>query len=303
MTRPLLTFLLLPICALALRAQDAAPPDDPRVNSGLEEVELSKLSDQSISPLGKEALSIEPTLWKHAETKNFVYHYFHGYVAGPVASEAEFYYGVIAKELNKETAQWERKSHIYIFENADDWAAFQKKASLDPWTGGIHSGGDLFIMRDAQAKFKGRTLGHEITHLVIYRFFGNGVPLWLNEGTAEYISIQAYATYLRARGYDTKPTSQVVAPGDFIPVATLVNFTAYPEDLKQVKVFYIESERLVRFLCSQDEAKFPDFLGAMSQGNKFETALSKVYGARFATTEDLDRAFKTYATQNPDKTY
>jgi hypothetical protein len=169
--------LLLTSSAAVLLAQDApSEPDDPRVVSGLQEVELSKLTDSNISVLGHEALSIEPDLWKHAETKNFVYHFFHGSTAGPVSSEAEFYYGVISKELGKDTAQWEKKSHIYIFENPDDWAAFQKKASLDPWTGGIHSGGDLFFMRDPSFKFKGRTLGHEITHLVIYRFFGRSRP-------------------------------------------------------------------------------------------------------------------------------
>lgn len=293
--------LLLPGTAVVFAQDTPTGGDDSRVTSGLEEVELSKLTDSNISALGREALAIEPELWKHAETKNFVYHFFHGYVAGPVSSEAEFYYGVISKELGKDTTQWEKKSHIYIFEKPDDWAQFQKKASLDPWTGGIHSGGDLFIMRDPGYKFKGRTLGHEITHLVIYRFFGNGVPLWLNEGCAEYSSIQAYATYLRARGYDSKPTSQLVPPDLYIPLDKLANMNAYPDDVIQVKTFYNESERLVRFLCAQDETKFPAFLEAMSQGNKFETALSKAYGARFAGVDALEREFKTYATKDPDK--
>ncbi len=302
MTRAGLIHLLLLFSAVVCFAQDPAPPsDDSRVVSGLQEVELSQLTDSNISALGHEALSIEPGAWKHAETKNFVYHFFHGFVAGPVSSEAEYYYGVISKELGKDTAQWEKKSHIYIFEKQEDWAAFQKKAALDPWTGGIHSGGDLFIVRNPDAKFKGRTLGHEITHLVIFRFFGNGVPLWLNEGYAEYASIQAYAAYYRARGYDSKPVSKLVSQDDFIPLNTLANFTTYPEELKQVQVFYIESERLVRFLCAQDEAKFGVFLEAMSQGNKFETALSKAYGARFTGMDGLEREFKTYATKDPDK--
>src|SRR5579862_9530844 len=125
-----LILAILFLAGLTCRGQDVTPPsDDPRVVSGLQEVELSKLSDSNISTLGKEALSIEPDQWKHAETKNFVYHFFHGFVAGPVSSEAEYYYGVIAKELGKDTAQWEKKCHIYIFEKQEDWAAFQKKAA------------------------------------------------------------------------------------------------------------------------------------------------------------------------------
>jgi hypothetical protein len=296
-----LIFTLLLFCGVAAFAQDATPAqDDTRGLDGLQEVELSKLTDSNISALGREALSIEPGLWKHAETKNFVYHFYHGFVATPVSVEAEFYYRVISTELGKDTAEWEKKSHIYIFEKPEDWAAFQKKASLDPWTGGIHSGGDLFILRNPEYKFKGRTLGHEITHLVIFRFFGNGVPLWLNEGFAEYASIQAYASYNRARGLIAKPTSHIVSPDDYLPLDKLVNLAAYPEDVKQVSVFYTESERLVRFLCSQSDAKFVVFLDAMSKGNKLETALLKAYGGRFAGLDGLEQEFKIYATKDSE---
>lgn len=285
------------LCLFAL-VGTAQENDDPRGLNGLQEVELSKLTDSNISPLGQAALSIQPVLWKHAETANFVYHFFHGFIATPVSVEAEFYYRVIAKELGKDTTQWERKSHIYIFEKPEDWAAFQKKAALDPWTGGIHSGGDLFIQRNPEYKFKGRTLGHEITHLVLHRFFGSGVPLWLNEGYAEYASIRGYASYNRARGYNAKPWSQIIAPDDFIPLEKLSNLLAYPSDVKQVMTFYFESEKLVRFLCGLSEVKFVTFLDAMSQGNKFETALWKAYGGRFAGLNDLEREFKNYATQD-----
>ncbi len=290
------SFVVL-LCAFALVAA-AQENDDQRGLDGLTEVELSKLSDSNISPLGQSALSIQPSQWKHAETANFVYHFFHGFVATPVSIEAEFYYRVVAKELERDTTQWERKSHIYIFEKPEDWAEFQKKASLDPWTGGIHSGGDLFIQRNPAMKFKGRTLGHEITHLVIHRFFGGGVPLWLNEGTAEYASINGYASFNRARGYGTKPASDAVAPQDFMPLEKLTALLGYPDDVKDVQVFYAESEKLVRFLCSADASAFPVFLDAMSKGNKFDTALSKAYGARFSAPGDLQREFQNYATKD-----
>ncbi len=48
-----------------------AQTDDVRGLNGLQEVELSKLTDSNVSALGKEALSIEPAMWKHAETKKF----------------------------------------------------------------------------------------------------------------------------------------------------------------------------------------------------------------------------------------
>ena len=180
----------------------------------------------------------------------------------------------------------------------EDWAAFQKRGSLDPWTGGIHAGGSLFIQRNPQFKFKDNTLGHEITHLVVDRFFGSGVPLWLNEGYAEYASARCYAAFNRARGYLSRPKSRSVPEGMYIPVAQLTGMMSYPQDVAQVPVFYGESERLVRFLSAADKRGFNAFFEAISKGNRMETALSKGFGSRFMNLDALDHEFKVYATQD-----
>jgi hypothetical protein len=266
-------------------------------DGALHEVPFQSLSDRNLTSLGQAAMSIHPNDWKHAETTNFIYHFFHGYIAAPVSVEAEFYYRVISADLEKDTTQWERKSHIFIFETNEDWTAFQKKGSLDPWTGGIHSQGSLFIQRNPELKFKGNTLGHEVTHLVIERFFGAGVPLWLNEGYAEYSASRCYAAFNRARGYAARPTSRSVPADLYIPVAQLTSMVTYPQEVTQVGVFYGESERLVRLLAGTDKHGFGVFLDAMSKGNRFDTALTKGFGARFINLDSLDHEFKPYATK------
>ena len=258
---------------------------------------MPMLSDRAFTPLGQAALAIRPQEWKHAETANFIYHYFHSFVAAPVAVEAEFYYRVIARDLEKDTAQWERKSHVFIFETDEDWAAFQRSAALDPWTGAAHAGGSLFVVRNPEHRFKGNTLGHEVAHLVMERFFGAGVPLWLNEGYAEYASNICHAAFHRARGFSARPTSRAVPAELYLPVARLVALPAYPSDPAQVAIFYDESERLVRFLCRIDKRGFGIFLEALARGARVETALQKGFAARFINLEALEREFKTYATQ------
>lgn len=283
---------------LAMFAVATGQSPDVRGLNGLEEISFDNLSDKRISPLGQVALSIRPADWKHAETTNFVYHFFHGFIATPVSVEAEFYYRVIAKELHRETTEWERKCHIFVFESPEDWRTFQERASLDPWTGGIHSGGDLFIIRNPQFKFKGHALGHEVTHLVIYRFFGAGVPLWLNEGCAEYVSLRGYAAFMRARGYLARPKSYAVAPDAFIPLSTLTDLATYPSDENQVSTFYHESEKLVRFLCVESSQNFVTFFDGMAHGNRIDTALWKGFGSRFPSLDSLDREFRVYATKD-----
>jgi len=262
------------------------------------EVAFSQLSDRNVAGLGQAALGIRAAEWKHAESAHFVYHFFQSFVAGPVAVEAEFYYGSIARDLARDTAQWERKCHIFIFERPEDWQSFQKRGQLDPWTGGLHAQGELFIVRNPQYKWKGHTLGHEVTHLVIHRFFGNGVPRWLNEGFAEYAGVRGYAAFHRARGFSSRPTSRAVDPARFIPLAQLTALLDYPADTEAVLTFYHESERLVRFLVAAEKRGFGLFLEAIAQGNRMETALSKGFGSRFPSLEVLEREFKAYATKD-----
>ncbi len=266
----------------------------------LPELSLAQLSDRTLGALGQAALGIRGNEWKHAETKNFVYHFFHGFIAGPVSVEAEFYYGVVAKELEKDTAQWERKSHIFIFEKPEDWAAFQQRGALDPWTGGLHCQGELFIVRNPETKWKGSTLGHEVAHLVVHRFFGNGVPLWLNEGYAEYASSRNYAAFYRARGYASKPRSRPLPPGQFIALTQLTSLTTYPQDVLQVTAFYAESEKLARYLSGVDKRGFGVFFDALSKGNRFDSALGKGFGSRFSSPDALETEFKEYASKDSD---
>ena len=261
----------------------------------LAEVQLSQLSDPGNSVLGQAALAVRPGDWRHAETPNFILHFFHNYVAAQVAAELEFYYQAIAQELHKDGTSWERKSHVYIFETDADWHAFQGKAQLDPWTGGIHSEGNLYVIRNPANKFGGRSLGHETAHLVLYRFFGAGIPLWLNEGYAENSSIRLYAGLERQRGFNMLPQSAILSAATYIPLQTLTTAVNYPEDVAQVAVFYQESEKLVGFLRKQNEDGFITFMDALSHGSLMNTALEKGFGMRFANLDALDQEFREYA--------
>jgi hypothetical protein len=266
-------------------------------DEALVEKSLSQISDNRVSALGQRALQIHTNDWKHSETEHFVYHYFNSFVATPVAVESEFYYRVIAKELDKDTAQWERKCQIFIFETDDDWHEFQKAGGLEPWTGGIHAQGELFIQRNPQKKFKGDALAHEITHLVVHRFFGSGIPRWLDEGLAEYTATRWYASFWRARGYLAHPRSHTVGPESYIRLNDLTSMVSYPAQEAQVIAFYFESERLVRFLEAADKQGFLKFLDAMCSGNRFDTALEKGFGSKFYNADALEQQFKPYAAK------
>ena len=275
----------------------AAAEDSPITGlNSLPEVEFSQLSQRDPNPLGEKALAVHPGQWKHAETEHFIYHFAHSYVATPVSVEAEFHYRVIAKELERDQPPTDTKSHIYIFERPEEWQQFQVFGKLEPWSGGIHSAGSLFIQRNPAYKFSNNLLGHEIVHLVLHRFYTDGIPCWLDEGFAQYISKDAHAAYERARGYIAKPHSEAIAPQELIPLAALVAMTHPPSD--RVASFYDESERLVRFLAATDKPSFLALLDTLARHQPIETVLPRLYGGKFGNITMLEEKFREYATKD-----
>jgi hypothetical protein len=264
--------------------------------SSLPEVELSGLSGQDRSALGVKALAIDPAAWKHGETEHFIYHYQRSHVATPVAVEAEFHFRVISKELGKAEVPWTEKAHIYIFEQPAAWESFQTAGGLEPWTGGIQSGSSLFIVRNPAYRFTDNSLGHEVVHLVLRRLYGTNVPLWLNEGFAQFVSKGAHASFLRARGYSAKPTSSGVAREKLFPLATLTTMGYPPAD--KVEAFYDQSERLVRFLVAADRPKFLELLELSARGHSFEAALTRIGSSSFANVSALEEQFAAYAAKD-----
>ncbi len=283
--------IILPL-ALILPASAQSPATNPGVNA-LPEVEFSRLTQRDPNPLGARALAIHPEQWKHGETEHFIYHFVDSFVVTPISVEAEFHYRVVTKELQREQPAGNTKSHVYIFQKPADWQQFQSAGKLEPWTGGIQSQGSLFIVRDPSYKFSDNSLGHEIAHLVLHRYYPDGVPLWINEGFAQYVSKGAQASYLRARNYSAKARSQTIATDKLFPLTTLSTMS-YPAS-DQVVTFYDESEKLVRFLVATDKPSFLSFLDAMGRHQPFETALFQTFGTKFLNVTALEEKFREYA--------
>jgi hypothetical protein len=287
-------FLVVLIYTFALPSAVFSQLDQLAGLGGLQEVDVSALSQQDDNPLGRIALALHPEDWKHAEGEHFIYHYVRSFVASRAAVEAEFNFRVVTKELEKAELAPDRKSHLYIFDRPEDWQEFQKAGTLEPWTGGIHSAGSLFLLRDPSHKFSNNTLGHEIAHLVLYRLYGPHIPCWLNEGFAEYVSRTSLASYQRARGYIMKPYSQSFAPGELIPLQPLMRMAHPPTQL--VDTFYNESERLVRFLISSDKARFLTLLESFAHNDSFDNAFPRVYAGVFANRTEFEGKFREYAS-------
>ncbi len=260
-------------------------------------VAIETLNAPPLSHLGQSALGIGKQKWLHAESQNFVFHYTVSRPANEAAVEVEFYASFFAKELGRTNKDGQRKGHIFIFEDEKNWQQFQQGARLEPWTGGIQVKNELFILRSSAKKYSDTTLAHETAHLTLFRFFGGNIPLWLNEGYAEYAGIRAWASWQRMHGLIAKPRSLPVPQAKLFPLTELLSMNDYPAKQDCSQVFYNQSERLVRFLSATDKGAFLQFLDLVACGERFDSAFSKAFGNRFLSLQHLENQFRSYVSQ------
>lgn len=301
--RKLPALLVAAASVLAVTGAGAAQPEPGAlpVADKFRLVEFGELSDPHVSRLGNTALQMTSVVWQHAETDHFIFHFERGFLCQQFAIAAELFYDRIKTHLGVADDAYERKAQVFVFLGADSWRVFSRQINLEQWTGAFNSGNELFVTgRANQTVDRSSQVPHEITHLIVKRFVGD-LPLWLNEGVAEFEGSRQRWLYLRQR-VATKQfvmTYPSLPPAQFIPLVELTGRTDYPANDAEVRAFYAESELLVHYLYDEcgGSAAFLKFLKLQSQGQRFATSFTEVYGGKFRDGPALEAAFTKFATR------
>ncbi|HWT01005.1 MAG TPA: DUF1570 domain-containing protein [Pyrinomonadaceae bacterium] len=137
---------------------------------------------------------------------------------------------------------------------------------------------------------------HEYVHLLVRNGHG-AVPLWFNEGLAEYYSTVEISggggrvTLGRPVGFRVK----TLKDRELMPLETLLGVDDespfYKEQAKRA-LFYSQSWAFVHYLLGGPRrAQLPAFLELLAQGAKTEDAFRQAFQADFAAVEDELRAY------------
>jgi hypothetical protein len=264
-----------------------------------QEVELvekpfNELSDQTIDELGQKALAIRPQAWKHAETDHFILHYRRVTEAKKVAREVEFDIAFVATALGAKPEQYRKKSHVFIFEDQNEWQTFLNQTPQPPWAASFAHGDELFLsLRNTQPgepAFDSHILAHETTHAVVARLYpGTRWPLWLNEGLAEYMGAASVA----ARKNQPIRRHEHTLTFAGMSLDELQQMQVYPQDPVQVAQLYETSEKLIRFIMTElPKDRFTQFINAVLAGDSLKEALLYTYPDKLASYDDF---LKKYA--------
>lgn len=188
---------------------------------------------------------------------------------------------------------------VFIFSNERAFAGY-RDAVLERKTEnivGVFAHGDAgnFILMRSDSDTVDRIVYHELTHYFVQNTTA-GMPLWLNEGLAEF-----YSTF--------RTTGQAVHIGrpvpehvlwlrgqSLIPLQELFTTTVESRDYNEGErqgVFYAQSWALLHYLMTDADrrAKLIQFLGNLGAGKSIDDAFTAAFSMKYA---QLEQDLRTY---------
>ncbi len=261
----------------------------PSRNADLDEKPFDKLSDQAISEWGQKALAVNATKWKHGETEHFVIHFFRS--GDMIARRSEKFYAEIRAFFgNRADKMQGRKSHIFAFCESDDWETFKRAVDKKKNVAGVTRGNEFFYMafgEEKQFDYRGHVQAHEMTHLVFNRFFTGHLPLWLNEGVAEYFGLK--------KTLDTATFRRTLSRAKPFGLERLFKTNEYPKTEDEVHSFYAEATIVVDFLTQTADRRglLTKFIDALIEDPDVDKALV-LYG--YKSREEFSKAYERHCS-------
>ncbi|MCC5846471.1 MAG: hypothetical protein JJU29_00135 [Verrucomicrobia bacterium] len=240
----------------------------------------------------REAALTMPRPWRHAESKYFVIHFQQLGFARQAARMADFQYQFIASDLPGYQDRFREKSHIVIFRNREEWQDFLKASNQEnSWFAAFVSGRMMYIQDFGNTETNANILAHEMSHLVLNRFFRHQPPLWLNEGLAEWYGHIGYQSF---KGQRANPWRAMGRLRNGYDLETLFGMRRYPTNREDISRFYRTSQQVVGLLMQEKEHQdFVRYLQAITvEGKAPLVALREVYG--YESVADLQKAFDRF---------
>lgn len=267
----------LMICLLAVSA-----------HADFQEFTADQMDTGSLSLLGREVLQMPGIRWQHAQTDRFVFHFERKTFALKVARMAEFLFDHIAGELNAPAQDAAPRSHIFIFRSPKDWQQFIRASGMkEEWAFSVVRGPEMFLQQADGTAESGGVLAHEMTHLVINRLFPRRLPLWLNEGMAEWYEEFGYAAF---KGIKKSRRAHFKKQDVLYPLPDLFAATQYPAE---VEAFYRTSKMLFGWLMLKQPAeKIMPFMRDLMDGESAANALRTHY--EIASTDQLQKELEAF---------
>lgn len=192
-----------------------------------------------------------------------------------------------------------KRMPLYLFETEQQYDRFLQEHDIDA----SHSGGMFFVTHKLQGlatwtdrRSRRKTievLQHEGFHQFAWHAIGPSLPVWLNEGLAQYFEHAVIDDAGRmSLGMTSRPRIErvkaAINQGDALPILALMRITTaqwagtLQRDPKRANLLYAQSWSLAYFLIhgsnAEHQPKLLDYLKRLAKGDRADDALLMAFG-------------------------
>lgn len=259
--------------------------------------------------------------WQELKSEHFMVYFIQDEkFAKEVLDKAEVYYQRIAYDLGYPRYSnfwtWDRRVKIYIYKEKDE---FLKVTSQPNWSEGMADYSKKQIVSYGWAKgFVESLLPHEMAHLIFRDFVGfkGEVPLWLDEGVAQWAEEQKRKDYkAMSKHYLKKETLlsldammtldiRQVKENDKIHMRVIHTKDGQEGVLflggeELVNVYYLQAVSIVGFLIEKyGSDSFAVFCRQLRDGKSLEESLRFAYPLYIHSLKELQERWVTYLEES-----
>lgn len=236
-----------------------------------------ELSDRTLSRMGRALLRGQTRHWTHAESPHFIYH---AAVPDPLpglAREAEW---VVAELARRVPADVDAPGRIYVLTDRRAWQRLMQVSGRRPEGIALQIKNEIFLLRDPDQPPAYVDLPHELVHWWLWGLYEGTLPLWIEEGLAEYWGWQLAQTYHRQRQRHLYRDRPIISPTLWLPWDELLARTTYPAEVEANRAFYRQSEALMATLLERvGQAELPNWIRHMQAADwQLEQVMHDSYG-------------------------
>jgi len=235
--------------------------------------------------------------WQEIKSEHFIVYFVGGEkFAKDVSRQSEKYYRKIASELGYQRYSgfwtWDHRVKIYIH---PDRSSFLNATDQPKWSQGVANYTTKEISSYVWSEgFLDALLPHEMTHLIFrdYVGFKGEVPLWLDEGVAQWMEPQK-------REAVKKVIKQLADQGKLLSLDKMMTLDIRrSNDSALVRVYYIQAVSLVSFLVNKyTAARFTNFCRQLRDGKSIVNSLTFAYPVSVRSIEELQEKWLKYINE------
>ncbi len=226
------------------------------------------------------------------------------YAADPRAAAAmieEADYAVIEISRRLGVAAPTSTVHILLTPGVSTWTTLARAKGFRPDSLALNAGREILLRDDPEQSARPDRLAHELTHFVLRETFGEGIPLWLDEGLAAHVGFAVSRAFRTARGRRMAGAWPGLSTAQMEPLEVLTSRTSLPDDAEEVRLFYRASEELVAWIEDRlGAAGMREFIAETARGALWREALGKRLNTSHFSTVELEEEIRR-AVESPKK--